>query len=34
VSLLRDRFLTGVARGKADFDWSVLARLAAENAGL
>jgi 3-hydroxyisobutyrate dehydrogenase-like beta-hydroxyacid dehydrogenase len=34
ASLLRDHFITGVARGKADFDWSALAELAAENAGL
>jgi 3-hydroxyisobutyrate dehydrogenase-like beta-hydroxyacid dehydrogenase len=34
ASLLRDHFITGIARGKADLDWSVLARLAAENAGL
>jgi 3-hydroxyisobutyrate dehydrogenase-like beta-hydroxyacid dehydrogenase len=34
ASLLRDHFITGVARGNADFDWSALAQLAAENAGL
>jgi 3-hydroxyisobutyrate dehydrogenase-like beta-hydroxyacid dehydrogenase len=34
ASLLRDHFITGIARGKADLDWSALARLAAENAGL
>jgi 3-hydroxyisobutyrate dehydrogenase-like beta-hydroxyacid dehydrogenase len=34
ASLLRDHFITGIARGKADFDWSALAQLAAENAGL
>jgi 3-hydroxyisobutyrate dehydrogenase-like beta-hydroxyacid dehydrogenase len=34
ASLLRDHFITGVARGKADLDWSALALLAAENAGL
>ena len=34
ASLIRDHFITGIARGKADFDWSALARLAAENAGL
>jgi 3-hydroxyisobutyrate dehydrogenase-like beta-hydroxyacid dehydrogenase len=34
ASLLRDHFITGIARGNADFDWSALARLAAENAGL
>ena len=34
ASLLRDHFITGIARGKANFDWSALAQLAAENAGL
>jgi 3-hydroxyisobutyrate dehydrogenase-like beta-hydroxyacid dehydrogenase len=34
ASLLRDHFITAMARGKADLDWSALARLAAENAGL
>jgi 3-hydroxyisobutyrate dehydrogenase-like beta-hydroxyacid dehydrogenase len=34
ASLLRDHFITAIARGKSDFDWSALARLAAENAGL
>jgi 3-hydroxyisobutyrate dehydrogenase-like beta-hydroxyacid dehydrogenase len=34
ASLLRDHFITGIARGKPDLDWSALARLAAENAGL
>jgi 3-hydroxyisobutyrate dehydrogenase-like beta-hydroxyacid dehydrogenase len=34
ASLLRDHFITGIAGGKADLDWSALARLAAENAGL
>ena len=34
ASLLRDHFITGIARGKADLDWSALAQLAAENAGL
>jgi 3-hydroxyisobutyrate dehydrogenase-like beta-hydroxyacid dehydrogenase len=34
ASLLRDHFITGIARGKADFDWAALARLAEENAGL
>lgn len=34
ASLIRDHFITGIARGKADFDWSALARLAEENAGL
>jgi len=34
ASLLRDHFLTTIARGGEALDWSALARLAAENAGL
>ncbi len=34
ASLVHDHFLTGVARGEGDADWSALARLAAGNAGL
>ena len=34
ASLVRDHFISGIARGKADLDWSALARVAAENAGL
>lgn len=34
ASILRDRFLTGVAQGMSDADWSSIARLAAESAGL
>jgi 3-hydroxyisobutyrate dehydrogenase-like beta-hydroxyacid dehydrogenase len=34
ASLLRDHFISGIARGKSDLDWSALARLAADNAGL
>jgi 3-hydroxyisobutyrate dehydrogenase-like beta-hydroxyacid dehydrogenase len=34
ASLLRDHFITAIARGKYDLDWSALAQLAAENAGL
>lgn len=34
ASVLRDRFLTGVANGMSDTDWSSIARLAAESAGL
>jgi|SRR5579872_3175288 len=34
ASVLRDRALSGVARGMADLDWSAMARLAAEAAGL
>ena len=34
ASALRDSFMTGIGRGMGDLDWSALARLAAENAGL
>jgi 3-hydroxyisobutyrate dehydrogenase-like beta-hydroxyacid dehydrogenase len=34
VSVVRDRMLTGIARGYAEFDWSALALIAAEDAGL
>jgi len=34
ASLLRDRFLTAMARGEADLDFTVIARQAAEQAGL
>jgi 3-hydroxyisobutyrate dehydrogenase-like beta-hydroxyacid dehydrogenase len=34
ASLLRDRLLTALARGHANQDWSVLGRIAAEDAGL
>jgi 3-hydroxyisobutyrate dehydrogenase-like beta-hydroxyacid dehydrogenase len=34
ASLLRDHFITTIARGGESLDWSALARLAAENAGL
>lgn len=34
ASLLRDHLLTAVARGLQDSDWPVVARIAAENAGL
>ena len=34
ASVVRDRFVTAMARGNADKDWSVLGRLAAEDAGL
>jgi 3-hydroxyisobutyrate dehydrogenase-like beta-hydroxyacid dehydrogenase len=34
ASLVHDHFLSGVAQGKGDSDWSALARLAAANAGL
>jgi hypothetical protein len=31
---LRDRLITGIARGYAELDWSALGLLAAEEAGL
>jgi 3-hydroxyisobutyrate dehydrogenase-like beta-hydroxyacid dehydrogenase len=34
ASLVRDRFLAGIAQGEGDADWSALARIAARNAGL
>jgi 3-hydroxyisobutyrate dehydrogenase-like beta-hydroxyacid dehydrogenase len=34
ASVLRDRLLTAIARGNAEKDWSVLGRIAAEDAGL
>ena len=34
ASLLRDRFLSAIANGKGDLDWTALALLAAEDAGL
>ncbi len=34
ASLLRDRFVAAVARGEADLDFTVIARQAAEQAGL
>lgn len=34
ASLMRDRFLSGVARGWGDVDWAALARVAAADAGL
>lgn len=34
ASILHDRFVTAMARGFQDKDWSVIARLAAEDAGL
>ncbi len=33
-SLMRDHFLTALARGYGDLDWSAIARVSAENAGL
>jgi 3-hydroxyisobutyrate dehydrogenase-like beta-hydroxyacid dehydrogenase len=34
ASVLRDRFLTALGRGYDDKDWSVIGRVAAEDAGL
>jgi 3-hydroxyisobutyrate dehydrogenase-like beta-hydroxyacid dehydrogenase len=34
VSVLRDRLISGIARGYAELDWSALGLLAAEEAGL
>jgi 3-hydroxyisobutyrate dehydrogenase-like beta-hydroxyacid dehydrogenase len=34
ASLVHDHFLSGVAQGKGDSDWSALARVVAGNAGL
>ena len=34
ASLMRDHFLEGLARGYGDLDWSALARVLAEHAGL
>jgi 3-hydroxyisobutyrate dehydrogenase-like beta-hydroxyacid dehydrogenase len=34
ASVVRDRFITAMARGNQEKDWSVLGRIAAEDAGL
>ena len=34
ASVLHDRFLTGLARGLGEKDWSAIAQLQAESAGL
>jgi hypothetical protein len=34
ASLLHDRLLSGLARGKGDLDWTALAQVIAEDAGL
>jgi 3-hydroxyisobutyrate dehydrogenase-like beta-hydroxyacid dehydrogenase len=34
VNVVRDRMITGIARGYADLDWTALALIAAEEAGL
>ena len=34
ASVLRDRFVTAMARGNQDKDWSVIGRVAAADAGV
>ena len=34
ASLIRDRFISGLARGEGDSDWAALARIAARDSGL
>jgi 3-hydroxyisobutyrate dehydrogenase-like beta-hydroxyacid dehydrogenase len=34
ASVIRDRFLTAIARGHENSDWSILGQIAAEDAGL
>jgi 3-hydroxyisobutyrate dehydrogenase-like beta-hydroxyacid dehydrogenase len=34
ASLVRDHMITAIARGYGDWDWSVVAKIPAENAGL
>jgi 3-hydroxyisobutyrate dehydrogenase-like beta-hydroxyacid dehydrogenase len=34
VSVVRDRLITGIARGYADLDWTALSLIAAEAAGI
>ena len=34
VGVVRDRLLTGISRGYAEYDWTALALIAAEEAGL
>ena len=34
VNLVRDHFVSAIEQGKGDLDWSVIARLAAQRAGL
>jgi len=33
VSVVRDRLMTGIARGYAELDWTALGLIAAEEAG-
>ena len=34
VSVVRDRLITGIARGYGELDWTALGLIAAEDAGL
>ena len=34
VDVVRDRLITGIARGYGDLDWTALGLVAAEEAGL
>jgi hypothetical protein len=34
ASLIRDNFLSGIAQGMGESDWSALARVASQKAGL
>jgi 3-hydroxyisobutyrate dehydrogenase-like beta-hydroxyacid dehydrogenase len=34
VSVVRDRMITGIARGYAELDWTALGMVAAEEAGV
>lgn len=34
VDVVRDRLITGIARGYGDLDWSALRLIAAEEAGI
>jgi 3-hydroxyisobutyrate dehydrogenase-like beta-hydroxyacid dehydrogenase len=34
VNVVRDRLITGIARGYADLDWTALGLIAAQEAGL
>ena len=34
ASLLHDRFVSAIAKGRADLDWSAIALGAADDAGL
>ncbi|MBO0718026.1 MAG: NAD-binding protein [Rhizobiales bacterium] len=34
ASVVRDRLITGIARGYADLDWTALGLIAAQEAGL